>query len=127
MEEQEAEETFDISLIAALETDVVPYVGDARVPDQVIIQLAKVLLSGSMVHVTEDSSSHEYHATPRSASTSDRSASPTAVEYAGFTVCLPITSRERFSYWCLDLLFLICSDKIKGASFVRPFYASADL
>jgi len=29
--------------------------------------------------------------------------------------------RERFSYWCFDLLFLICSDVTKGASIVISF------
>ncbi|KAL5521903.1 MON2 [Sanghuangporus sanghuang] len=127
LEEQEAEETFDISLIAAIETDVVPYVGDARVPDNVIVQLAKMLLQGSLVHVTEDTSLHEHHSTPRSSSVSDQSASPTAVEHAGFTVGVPITSRERFSYWCLDLLFLICSDVVKDEEPLRRRIAALSL
>ena len=33
LDEQEAEENFDLSLIAALEIDVVPYIGEACVPD----------------------------------------------------------------------------------------------
>ncbi|KAL5513923.1 hypothetical protein ACEPAG_2684 [Sanghuangporus baumii] len=127
LEEQEAEEAFDISLIAALETDVVPYVGDTRVPDNVIVQFAKMLLQGSLVHVTEDTSLHEHHSTPRSASVSDQSTSPTVVEYAGFTVCLPITSREQFSYWCLDLLFLICSDAVKDEEPLRHRIAALSL
>ena len=34
---QEAEEKFDLALIATLEIDVVPQLGDARVPDSVIV------------------------------------------------------------------------------------------
>jgi hypothetical protein len=32
----------------------------------------------------------------------------------GSTDSGPLTARERFSYWCFDLLFLICSDTTKG-------------
>jgi hypothetical protein len=32
----------------------------------------------------------------------------------GSTAPIREVSRERFSYWCLDLLFLVCSDTSKG-------------
>jgi hypothetical protein len=35
-------------------------------------------------------------------------------ERIGSTAPARGVSRERFSYWCLDLLFLICSDTSKG-------------
>ena len=31
-----------------------------------------------------------------------------------------LVPRERFSYWCFDLLFLICSETTKGAFSLAP-------
>ena len=41
--------------------------------------------------------------------------SDTQVEPTGVTNNEPLVPRERFSYWCLDLLFLVCSNTAKGA------------
>ncbi|KAG5219402.1 Protein MON [Salix suchowensis] len=41
LEVQEAEENFDLALISSLEIDVLPYIGDSRVPDPLIRQLSK--------------------------------------------------------------------------------------
>ncbi|KAH9917524.1 uncharacterized protein B0H18DRAFT_1123603, partial [Fomitopsis serialis] len=51
---QETEENFDLALIAALEIDVVPYLGDACIPDYLIIQLSRVLHQGSQIRDTDD-------------------------------------------------------------------------
>ena len=119
---QEAEENFDLALIASLEIDVVPHLGDPRVPDYLVIQLAKVLHLGSKLR--------DYHESPPfSPSTPLKDGWGTArssdsfekidvswdrdyeVGTTGSGTSLP---RERFSYWCFDLLFLICSDTAKG-------------
>lgn len=97
-----------MSLIAALEVDVVPYVADSRVPDDVVINLSKILHQGSLLYSADDFD--ENVLSPKSGSSSEL----TAVETVGSTVVLRVVPRERFSYWCLDLLFLICSDVRKG-------------
>lgn len=51
---QEAEENFDLSLIATLEIDVVPHLGDPRVPNGLILQLATILQQGSLLQASED-------------------------------------------------------------------------
>ncbi|KAI0700224.1 hypothetical protein C8T65DRAFT_790748 [Cerioporus squamosus] len=51
---QEAEENFDLSLIASLEIDVVPYLGDASVPDYIVSQLARVLHQGSRLRTVDE-------------------------------------------------------------------------
>lgn len=125
-EVQEAEENFDLALIASLEIDVIPHLGDVRVPDSLIMQLAKVLHLGSKLREFDDASPPP---SPPPPSTPPKKGSRTArssdsfekVDVAGdrdYTVgttdsgtSLP---RERFSYWCFDLLFLICSDTAKG-------------
>ena len=95
---------------------MVPCLGDDRVPDYLITQLAKILQQGSQL--LQDGSGEEYLPTPTSAAHPEiRSTtlnSNTENENVGSTVPLLAVSRERFSYWCLDLLFFICSDTTKG-------------
>lgn len=105
MIDQAAEENFDLSVLATLEIDIIPHLGsDIRIPDDVISGFGKTLERASMVRAeeedaedapAEDSKNVNGHA-------EGRSRQP------------PIVPRERFSYWCLDLLFLICSDVAKG-------------
>ncbi|EKM50999.1 uncharacterized protein PHACADRAFT_128641 [Phanerochaete carnosa HHB-10118-sp] len=112
---QEAEETFDLSLIAALEIDVVPYLGDLRVPDYILQQLATVLQRGSRIR-----DDHDYR--PPSPASPGRNPNRASDEFEkvdkfgdvpmieGTTEPGRYVPRERFSYWCFDLLFVICSD-----------------
>lgn len=118
---QEAEESFDLSLIAALEIDVVPYLGDLRVPDYIITQLATVLQRGSRIRDDQD------YRPPSPASLDSKSNRESydfeKIEKFGDVPAIEGTtdvgrfmSRERFSYWCFDLLFVICSDTANGRS-----------
>jgi len=127
---QESEEDFDLALVASLETDVVPYLGDVRVPDDLVADLGQILGLGSKVYDTEDPTSALRFSPSTSTSPSsvippsrakDPSNSPSpllAVESVDINVryselgCSHLgktVSRERFSYWCFDLLFVICS------------------
>lgn len=108
MEEQDTEEIFDLSLITALDSDIVPFIADTRVPDSVIIQLARTLHQGSLLNTFEDDV--ELGRNEPSA----ESISSTLVNSAGTTMVTMAQPRERCCYWCLDLLFLICSDAAKG-------------
>jgi hypothetical protein len=113
--EQEDEENFDQSLITSLETDVIPCLGDDRVPDYLITHLAKVLQQGSQL-LLQHEQDEDRPPTPISPPQSKKakSAKVEAETMVGSTVPAKEVSRERFSYWCLDLLFLICSDTAKG-------------
>lgn len=109
--EQEAEENFDLALLATLEIDVIPSLGaDSRVPDHLTVGLAKSLERASLItndnrHVSQDfqyqeqGSSHPVEGNGHVNGTTHQSS---------------LVPRERYSYWCLDLLFLICSDVAKG-------------
>ena len=123
MDVQESEENFDLALIASLEIDVVPYIGDRRVPDMLILQLGKILHIGSQIcSVTGETSSSGSSSTfSNSASSSISHVAPIIrvsidERYSdlGTTEFGKLAPRERFSYWCFDLLFLICSDTTKG-------------
>jgi hypothetical protein len=104
LEVQEAEENFDLALIGALEIDIIPQLGDLRIPDSLVTQLAKVLRQGSRLH-DSDMACDELH----DFETVDMN------EYSiGSTASGAPLPRERFSYWCFDLLFLICSNTARG-------------
>ena len=104
-------------MIRSLETDVIPCLGDDRVPDYLITQLAKVFQQGSQLlqHEQDDghppTPSNPLQSNTMSAAWSSKTDSETVV---GSTARIGEVSRERFSYWCLDLLFLVCSDTLKG-------------
>lgn len=114
LEDQEAEESFDLSLISSLEIDLVPHLGDTRVPDHLIAQLAKILHKGSQLYKSNMDLSR-----PDSPSTDTANASDDSRDYHDFekvdlnigtTAPGVLVPRERFSFWCFDLLFLICSN-----------------
>jgi len=126
LETQESEENFDLALIASLEIDVVPHLGDSRVPDHLILRLGKMLHSGSLLQQPEDGQDPEVkspNATlPDVAKLKSRNGKEPLSEGSSITTELEIGTtrsgkivpRERFSYWCFDLLLLICSDAAKG-------------
>ncbi|KAI0824392.1 hypothetical protein BC628DRAFT_1379334 [Trametes gibbosa] len=120
---QEEEENFDLSLVASLEIDVVPYLGDPSVPDYIVSQLARVLQHGSQLRASEDDlppspTSLPDESPPARKSAEDRSSREFGKleRFGDGSIGMGTTApgrflpRERFSYWCFDLLFLICSD-----------------
>lgn len=127
LEVQEAEENFDLSLIAALEIDVIPQLGDRRISDALVTQLAKVLSHGSRLHDLHNIRSHDSSPPPTKANANHHKANDShdfetvdMSEYGiGSTVSGTPLPRERFSYWCFDLLCLVCSDTAKGTISIR--------
>lgn len=127
LETQKSEENFDLALISSLEIDVVPYLGDSRVPDYLILQLGKMLHSGSQLQQPEDG---RYPAVETLNTTGQSvgklrphngkkpsSRGNVVIEAAvGTTKSRKLVPRERFSYWCFDLLLLICSDVARGTA-----------
>ena len=116
LEKQQQEESFDLSLIASLEIDVVPHLGDSRVPDYIIAQLANVLQQGSQIR-----DDPEYRPpSPASLDTTSQKGSTDFDSFGKHTLVEGTTEaghflpRERFSYWCFDLLFLVCSNVAQG-------------
>lgn len=134
LETQKSEENFDLALIASLEIDVVPFLGDSRVPDYLILQLGKMLHSGSQLQQPEDAPPEVEAPAPTAPVVTKPKAhhgrklskqGPTTVETnVGTTRSGKLVPRERFSYWCFDLLFLICSDVAKDREPQRRRVAS---
>ena len=125
---QETEENFDLSLIASLEIDVVPYLGETAVPDYVVMQLARVLHQGSRLRTTDDDLPPSPVSLPedsprgakRSSTVPSVNEADKVLKFGDNSIGMGTTSsghflpRERFAYWCFDLLFLICSDTSQG-------------
>ncbi|KZT66278.1 hypothetical protein DAEQUDRAFT_470892 [Daedalea quercina L-15889] len=134
---QEAEENFDLALVAALEIDVVPYLGEPCIPDYLIVQLSRVLHQGSQIRDADDdlppspasiTDSHWDTRTRRLSQEFEK-----VEKFGADVVALGTTEsghfrpRERFSYWCLDLLFLVCSDTAKDRIPARRRMAALSL
>ncbi|KAF7333497.1 Protein MON2 [Mycena venus] len=126
LEKQEEEENFDLALIGALEIDVVPHLGEKRVPDALVGQFARVLQQGSRLYESELGSN------PHSPVSSSGSREFEKIEMDGqyengSTQSGALVPRERFSYWCFDLLFLICSNTTKDQEPSRRRLAALSL
>jgi hypothetical protein len=115
LEAQEAEENFDLALIASLEIDVAPHLGDSRVPDYLVSQLAQILHRGSVLYEPEPEHI-DANASPVKARHSGKVEKVNVDQQydLGSTEFGSLVPRERFSYWCFDLLFLTCSNTTNG-------------
>ncbi|EKM74882.1 hypothetical protein AGABI1DRAFT_65220 [Agaricus bisporus var. burnettii JB137-S8] len=99
---QTQEEDFDMAVLKELEENVIIHIGHPRVPDVLVSQLARILHRGSEVYPSEDASP------PTPTLASDKSPGVNHTPYSGTTELAQLVPRERFSYWCFDLLFTIC-------------------
>ncbi|KZS95343.1 hypothetical protein SISNIDRAFT_452743 [Sistotremastrum niveocremeum HHB9708] len=104
LEVQEQEENFDVQLLASLEDDIIPHIGDARIPSHLITQLSDVLQRSSRIHDFDEFE-----------------------DGLGTTAGVPTIPRERFSYWCFDLLFVVCSRTTEGDEKARRRLAAIAL
>lgn len=98
---------------------MVPYLGDMRVPDYIIQQLATVLQRGSRIRDDQGyrppsptSPGHKPNRTSYDFEKVEKFGDVPVIE--GTTEIGRFVPRERFSYWCFDLLFNICSDTAQG-------------
>lgn len=96
-------------------------------PDYIVSQLARVLQQGSQLRVTDDDLPPSPTSLPDVPPGSGKAAEDHFSRdfeklerfgdgHIGMGTTAPgrFLARERFSYWCFDLLFLICSDTSQG-------------
>ncbi|GAA5871435.1 hypothetical protein JCM3774_005599 [Rhodotorula dairenensis] len=126
------EENFDLSLLVALEQDVWPVLGAAAVPDGLICRLGKAIQLASRLHrldIPQDEGGADNSAEflePQFDPDFDRQAHG---RMEGTTVQTVEVQKERFAYWNLDTLFMICDaehvgdDRARGrvAALCAPF------
>ncbi|KZP00948.1 hypothetical protein CALVIDRAFT_580907 [Calocera viscosa TUFC12733] len=137
--EQDTEEVFDRALLTAIEQHVVPYLGQSKLPVELVQRLPQLLESSSVLHQPAAEpdfvASNEVHNSPlpqdkqpHTPQSILRSSSEHAVY--GDSVSVTALSRERYRYWqvnssewtavshmsfrCFDLLFTTCSSLKPG-------------
>ena len=99
---QADEEEFDFALLKALREHVVPCIAAVGVPDVLVSEMARILCRGScVVGFAGDDDEERWVSTKVGHVESEERWASTKVGR--------VVPRERFSYWCFDLLFLICS------------------
>ena len=119
LEVQDPEEEFDLGYIKASQTDIFPYLGNSRVPDDLVSQFGKILQNASRLHrmdidrprspesIGGRTLVEKHHGKLRGAREFD---DLDFTQIVGATVPMVQLPRERYAYWCFDLLFLIYSN-----------------
>ncbi|KAL7417221.1 hypothetical protein BDY24DRAFT_377122 [Mrakia frigida] len=105
LEAQALDETFDLRYLSSLETDLIPIIGSSRVPDHLIVKLARCLQQASRFYRFETeglkgASTELGDEDGGWSKTTEQTLYGTTAEIIG----LP---RERFRRWCFDVLFLL--------------------
>lgn len=120
------DEEFDHSFITNIEAHVYPNLGHPRIPEEIISNLGKVLQHASKIHEPQPISSlpsvDDLSEQMSPASFDEDFSSKTRkgfddvelLDVVGLTVHTNVLPRERFSYWCFDLLVLLCSQNAIG-------------
>lgn len=103
---------------------MVPYLGDLRIPDSLVCQLGKILHRGSWLYElgrepdplgSRGDAEISASQVPGGRDLEDYDSVSMESNYGlGNTESGSLVPRERFSYWCFDLLFLICSNSTTG-------------
>jgi hypothetical protein len=108
------DQAYDLLLLSTFETSIWPILGDKRTPSALIEQFATVLARASRLY--DDSAVHRGPSSgsqswSRTAPAEADDSSPSLTLMGGTVLELPSSPREVFSFACLDLLILICSDR----------------
>ena len=109
---------------------ILPRLGSELISDDAITALARAVRDGSRLHeITQDTASLSPAMTLNGSADSfarsdDRASMASSGDLDGTTVDEGELPRERFAYWCFDLLFLMCqrgspASEEPGKSFVR--------
>ncbi|KAL8279821.1 hypothetical protein RQP46_007671 [Phenoliferia psychrophenolica] len=127
-EDLHEEENFDLALLVSLEQDILPHIGSPLVPDELICRLGKCLQTASRLYeldlpghgstplhdtISSNGSLSEHDVSGPTKETrfdSDFDRQARGRQMHGTTAEVVEVGRERFGYWCFDLLFLLCSD-----------------
>lgn len=95
IEELDVDEHFDISVLSVIQNDIVVYMGQPRVPIQVIEKFVSVIRESSRLYYIED--------------INDRSS-----DIAGTTGTIVPVMKESFAYASFMTLFSLCSSEKQG-------------
>lgn len=86
-----------------------PALSAPGVPNDIIDDLLDALVSACQVHQPLDGSLPSFRHEPAESSASlVKETHFSDIPFLGSTITVAERPRERFSYWCLDLLFISC-------------------
>ncbi|KAI7900381.1 uncharacterized protein BX663DRAFT_517389 [Cokeromyces recurvatus] len=125
IEELDADEHFDISILKSIESIVVVHLGQPRVPIEVIKKLVHIIHEGSRLYYIEDTSvvtdtNIEEGDIKRSNFVNDRSS-----DIVGTTGTIVPVMKESFAYASFMTLFTLCSAEKQDNIHVRKRIAEA--
>ncbi|KAI9620594.1 hypothetical protein KEM48_008131 [Puccinia striiformis f. sp. tritici PST-130] len=123
LDQQQAEENFDLAFVASLELDVLPCLGQSRIPDETLRSLGMAVQAASRLYTfdleLENSAQSDMTSAQGAAGLGQISpencrfiedfAEQAKDSICGTTADVLRRPRERFIYWCFDLLFLFCT------------------
>ena len=112
---------------ASLELDVLPYLGQSRIPDEIIRSLGMTVQAASRLYtfdlevenanpsaITTEYSPGLAQMFPENCRFIDDFVQQAKGPIWGTTADVSRRPRERFIYWCFDILFLFCSPAISS-------------
>ncbi|PLW12876.1 hypothetical protein PCANC_17545 [Puccinia coronata f. sp. avenae] len=143
LDQQQAEENFDLAFVASLELDVLPHLGQSQIPDEIIRSLGMTVQAASRVYTFDLEVENAHHAHPSAVTTEcnpglaqtfpencrfiDDFAQQAKGLLWGTTADVSRRPRERFIYWCFDLLFLFCSPALSSKPLKTEYKRVASL
>lgn len=107
IEELDYDEHFDISVLTAIQTDIIVYLGQPRVPAELVRKLVNVIQNGSRLYVIDDQDDHRINGVAGGEDGGDQAA-------RGSTGTIVPVMRETFAYAALRCLFALCSGNKEG-------------
>ncbi|KAI9495186.1 hypothetical protein BDB00DRAFT_256465 [Zychaea mexicana] len=136
IEELDVDEHFDISVLSVIQNDIVIYLGEPRVPDELIEKLVDIVHQSSRLYYVDESTSHrrnteseEELATKELAIEEESGSGGGGYERSGDIVgttgtIVPVM-KESFAYAALKTLFILCSAEKQNHLEVRKRIARA--
>lgn len=119
IEELDVDEHFDIFVLSVIQSDIVVYLGQPRVPENLISKLIHVIRLSSRLYYIDESDEHrhkesEEELATRALAIEDMGRSSDIVGTTGTIV--PVM-KESFAYAAFKTLFALCSAERQGNFF----------
>lgn len=113
IEELDIDEHFDISVLNAIQNDIVVHLGQPRVPIEVIEKLVNVIRESSRLYYVEDVT-EKPHEESGGSKKSNFLANDRSSDIVGTTGTIVPVMKESFAYASLMTLFTLCSAEKQG-------------
>ncbi|KAL0093822.1 hypothetical protein F4703DRAFT_1831802 [Phycomyces blakesleeanus] len=134
IEELDVDEHFDISVLSVIQNDVVVYMGEPRVPIEVIQKLVNVIRESSRLYYVDANENHHRREEADQESPRElkeaygrKSANYRSSDIIGTTGTIVPVMKESFAYAALRTLFSLCSSEKQDHLEVRKRIAQVTI